>query len=163
MERGGRQFPAQFCSHSYPNNNPHHLLSCHRVHDPGQHFLKKSIEGRNAAMIAELYKQSRSVSIYPILRNIFRTMQEEQEISLALLYGSYAKGIPSNTSDIDIYIDTLNPRVKKQLEQRHSFLSVKIGEFDPQSLLIREIIKDHVIIKGVEVYFDKTGFFEKTV
>jgi predicted nucleotidyltransferase len=127
------------------------------------YFLKKSIEGRNAAMIAELYKQSRIVSVYPILRNIFRIIQEEEEISLALLYGSYAKGIPSKTSDIDIYIDTLNTNLKKQLEQQHSSLSVKIGEFDPQSLLIREIIKDHVIIKGVEVYFDKTGFFEKTV
>jgi len=114
-------------------------------------------------MIAELYKQSRIVSEYPILRNIFRLIQEDQEIGLALLYGSYAKGIPTKTSDIDIYIDTLNPHVKKQLEQHHSSLSIKIGAFDPQSLLIREIIRDHVIIKGVEVYFDKTGFFEKTV
>jgi hypothetical protein len=49
------------------------------------------------------------------------------------------------------------------LEQRHSLLSVKILEFDPQNLLIREIIKDHVIIKGLEVYSDRTGFFKKTV
>jgi len=127
------------------------------------YFLKKSIEGRNAAMIAELYKQSRIVSEHPVLRNIFRLIQQEQEIGLALLYGSYAKGIPTKGSDIDIYIDTLNPNVKKQLEQHHSSLSVKIGAFDPQSLPIREVIKDHVIIKGVEVFFDKTEFFEKPV
>ena len=24
-------------SHPYPRNNPHHLLSCHRVHNPGHH------------------------------------------------------------------------------------------------------------------------------
>ena len=125
------------------------------------YFLKKSIEGRNAAMIAEIYKQSRIVSTYPVLRGIFQAVQEMQEVPLAFLYGSYAKGLPKKNSDIDIYIETLNPTVKKQLLQRHSFLSVKIGEFDPKSLLIREIIKDHVIIKGVEVYFDKTGFFEK--
>ena len=127
------------------------------------YFLKKSIEGRNAAMIAEVYKQSRIVSTYPVLRGIFQEVQEMREIPLALLYGSYAKGLPTKDSDIDIYIETLNSTLKKQLEQRHSLLSVKIGEFDPKSLLIREIIKDHVIIKGVEVYFDKTGFFEKTV
>jgi len=127
------------------------------------YFLKKSIEGRNAAMIAELYKQSRIVSTYPVLRGIFQAVQEMPDIPLALLYGSYAKGLPTKDSDIDIYIETLNSTLKKQLEQRHSLLSVKIGEFDPKSLLIREIIKDHVIIKGVEVYFDKTGFFEKTV
>ena len=127
------------------------------------YFLKKSIEGRNAAMIAEIYKQSRIVSTYPVLRGIIQEVQEMREIPLALLYGSYAKGLPKKNSDIDIYIETLNSNVKKQLEQRHSLLSVKIGEFDPKSLLIREIIKDHVIIKGVEVYFDKTGFFEKIV
>lgn len=127
------------------------------------YFLKKSIESRNAAMIAEIYKQSRIVSIYPVLRGIFQAVQDMREIPLALLYGSYAKKFPSKDSDIDMYIETLNTNVKKQLEQRHSLLSVKIGEFDPKSLLIREIIKDHVIIKGMEVYFDKTGFFEKTV
>jgi len=127
------------------------------------YFLKKSIEGRNAAMIAEIYKQSRIVSTYPVLRGIFQAVQEMEEAPLALLYGSYAKGLPKKSSDIDIYIETLNPHVKKQLLPRHSLLSVKIGEFDPKSLLIREIIKDHVIIKGVEVYFDKTGFFEKIV
>jgi predicted nucleotidyltransferase len=127
------------------------------------YFLKKSIEGRNAAMIAELYKQSRIVSAYPVLRGIFQAVQKMPDIPLALLYGSYAKGLPTKESDIDIYIETLNSTIKKQLEQRHSLLSVKIGEFDPNSLLIREIIKDHIIIKGVEVYFDKTGFFEKTV
>jgi predicted nucleotidyltransferase len=127
------------------------------------YFLKKSIEGRNAAMIAEIYKQSRIVSTYPVLRGIFTAIHEEREIPLALLYGSYAKGTPKENSDIDIYIDTLNFRVKKQLEERHSSLSVKIGEFDLRSLLIQEIIRDHVIIKGVEAYFDKTGLFEKTV
>jgi predicted nucleotidyltransferase len=122
------------------------------------YFLKKSIEGKNAAMIAELYKQSRIVSNYPILRGIFQAIQEKQEIPLALLYGSYAKGLQNKESDIDIYIETLNNDLKKQLEQRHSLMSVKIGEFDPDNLLIREIMKDHIIIKGVEVYFEKTGF-----
>ena len=122
------------------------------------YFLKKSIEGKNAAMIAELYKQSRIVSNYPILRGIFQAIQEIHEIPLALLYGSYAKGLQNKESDIDIYIETLNNDLKKQLEQRHSLMSVKIGEFDPDNLLIREIMKDHIIIKGVEAYFDKTGF-----
>jgi len=120
--------------------------------------LKKTIEGRNAAMIAEIYKQSLIVGLHPILRGIFQATNEMQEIRLALLYGSYAKGLQNKESDIDIYIETLNNDLKKQLEQRHSSLSVKIGEFDPDNLLIREIMKDHIIIKGVETYFEKTGF-----
>jgi len=122
--------------------------------------LKKTIEGRNAAMIAEIYKQSLFVSRYPILRGIFQATQEMQEIPLALLYGSYAKGLQTKESDIDLYIETLNSSVKKKLEQRHSLLSVKIGEFDTKNLLVREMMKDHIIVKGVEVYFEKTEFLQ---
>ena len=61
-----------------------------------------------------------------------------------------------------MYIETSDSQKKKQLEQRHSSLSVKIGVFDTKNLLIRAIMKDHVIIRGIEVYFDKTGFFKET-
>ncbi|MDP2796341.1 MAG: nucleotidyltransferase domain-containing protein [Methanoregula sp.] len=124
--------------------------------------LKRTIEGRNAAMIAELYKQSSIVSRYPVLRGIFQAVLEMPEIPLAILYGSYAKDLATKESDIDIYIETSDSQKKKQLEQRHSLVSVKIGEFDTKNLLIREMMKDHIIIRGAEVYFDKTGFFEKT-
>ncbi len=124
--------------------------------------LKRSIEGRNAAIIAEMYRQSLVISRYPVLRGIIRAVQEIPEIPLALLYGSYAKGLPTKGSDIDVFIETRDPSFKKQLQKRHSALSVKIGDFDTKNLLIHEIIRDHIIIKGVEAYLDKTGFFEKT-
>ena len=124
--------------------------------------IKKTLEGRNAAIIAEMYKQSMAVSRYPVLRGIIRAVHDMPDIPLALLYGSYAKGLAKKDSGIDLFIETLNTSSKKQLEQRNSSLSVKLGDFDTKNLLIREIIKDHIIIKGVEVYFDKTGFFEKT-
>ena len=123
--------------------------------------LKRTIEGRNAAMIAEICKQSSVVSRYPVLRGIVQAIQAMPEIPLAILYGSYAKGLATKGSDIDIYIETSDSHKKKQLEQKHSLLSVKIGVFDTKNLLIREIMKDHVIIRGVEVYFDKTGFFKE--
>jgi predicted nucleotidyltransferase len=124
--------------------------------------LKRTIEGRNAAMIAEIYKQSSIVSKYPVLRGIFQAIQAMPEILLAILYGSYVKGLATKGSDIDISIETSDSLKKKQLEQRHSSLSVKIGVFDTKDLLIREMMKDHILIKGVEVYYEKTGFFEKT-
>jgi tRNA nucleotidyltransferase (CCA-adding enzyme) len=123
--------------------------------------IKKSLEGRNAAMIAEVYKQSLVVSRYPVLRGIVRAVQDMPDIPLALLYGSYAKGLATKGSDIDIFVETPDSRIKKQLEQRNSLMSVKIGSFDTNDLLVREIVKDHVILRGVEVYFDKTGFYQK--
>jgi len=126
------------------------------------YFLKKTLEGRNAAMIAEIYKQTQVISRYPVLRGIFRSVQELPEIHLAVLFGSYAKGLVIKGSDIDIYLETDTTSIKKQLEQKNSSLSVKIGKFDTNSILIREIIKNHVIIRGVEVFIDKTWLPEKT-
>ncbi len=124
--------------------------------------LKKTLEGRNAAIIAEIYNNSSIVSRYPVLRGIFQAIHEMPEISLAILYGSYAKSLATKKSDIDIYIETSDVQKKKQLEKKNASLSVKIGVFDTKNLLIREMMKDHIIIRGVEVYFDKTGFFKET-
>lgn len=122
-------------------------------------FLKRTIEARNAAMIAEISKQSAAVARYPVLRGIFKTALELPDHPLVILYGSYAKGTATKTSDIDIFIETSDSSLKKQFEQKHSLINAKIGVFDTRDLLIREIMKDHVIIRGVEVYFDKTGVF----
>lgn len=121
--------------------------------------IKQSLEGRNAAMIAELYRQSQVVGRYPVLRGIFEAVRELPDVPLVLLFGSYAKGSATKESDIDIFLETADPAGKKQLEQKHSLLSVKTGRFDRDDLLVREIMKDHVIIRGVEVYFERTGRF----
>jgi predicted nucleotidyltransferase len=127
------------------------------------YFIKKTLEGRNAAIIAEMYKQSMAVSRYPVLRGIIRAVLEVPDIPLALLYGSYAKGLAKKDSDIDIFIEPLNTSLKKQLEQRNSSMSVQTrGLRIPGTCSSGRIIRVHIIIKGVEVYFDKTGFFEKT-
>jgi predicted nucleotidyltransferase len=121
--------------------------------------IKRSLEGRNAAMIAELYRQSMVVSRYPVLRGIFDAVREVPDVPLALLFGSYAKGLATQESDIDIFLETADPSGKKQLELTHSLLSVKTGRFDTDDLLVREIMKDHIIIRGIELYFERTGRF----
>ena len=123
------------------------------------YFLKKSIEGRNAAMGAEIYKQSQSIDTYPLLRGVVRAVVDLQEVHLALIFGSYAKGAAHDRSDIDLFIESEDPTLKKRLEGHHPALSVKIGVFDLQNPLVREIMKDHIILKGVEAYFEKTSFF----
>lgn len=123
------------------------------------YFLKKSIEGRNAAITAELYRQSRLVADYPLFRGIIRVVLDLQEVQLALIFGSYAKGTAHERSDIDLFIETEDRILKKRLEDQYMALSVKIGPFDMGNPLIREIMKDHIIVKGVEDYFEKTKFF----
>ena len=64
-------------------------------------------------------------------------------------------------SDIDIYLETANNKIKNKVKDINSKLSIKIGEFDTSSLLIREIIKNHIIIRGIEEYYERNNFFKE--
>src|SRR3989338_8697139 len=108
---------------------------------------------------AEHYKLIQSIKEYPLLRNIILNIKANPKIKLAILFGSYAKGLAHKDSDIDIYIETTSKELKKELEQLNLKASVKIGKYNPDSLLIKEIKKNHVIVKGVEQYYEKSRFF----
>lgn len=121
--------------------------------------LKKNIEAKNYAYITEYYQLQKTLEKYPGLRKIITAIQEKKDIQLAILFGSYAKGLAKKESDIDIYIETEDKTIKKDLEYIDSRLSIKIGPYDRQNLLIKEIEKKNVIIKGIENYYEKTRIF----
>ena len=80
---------------------------------------------------------------------------------MIILFGSYAKGIAKKESEIDIYIETTNNSIKERIKSINSRINVKIGKFDANSLLIKEIIKNHVILRRVEQFYEKSRFFEQ--
>ena len=123
-------------------------------------FLKKTIEAKNYVFSTENYKLNNILKKYPALRGIIEKIQKNKKIKLAILFGSYAKEIAKPESDIDIYIDTDNKKIKDEASLIDSRLSIKIGKYDKSNLLIKEIEKNHVIIKGIEQYYDKSKFFE---
>ena len=124
------------------------------------YFLKKTLEARVHVYVAEWCALGNLIKESPHLRSIIRTIQEREDVPLAVIFGSYAKGTADRKSDIDLYIETEDRETKQELERYHSKLSVKIGLWDPENLLIQEIAKNHVIVKGVERFYEKTGFFE---
>ncbi len=123
------------------------------------YFLKKSLEARNFAVMAELYKLNKVLEKYPQLRKTIKGIQENTKINLAILFGSYASCTANEKSDIDVFIETKDRKLKQELELLNLKMSVKIGDYDPSNLLIKEIEKNHVIIKGVELYFERNRFF----
>lgn len=125
-------------------------------------FIRNNPEAAQYAYMSEEYKFLKILRKYPLLRNAIQKIQENKKIQLAILFGSYAKNTAKNDSDIDLYIETEDNKLKKEIESTDSKLSVKIGKYNKDSLLIKEIEKNHVIIKGVERYYEKNQFFEKT-
>lgn len=123
-------------------------------------FLKKTLETKQFVFCVESMNFCDLLKKYPALRRIFELIQKKQNIKLAILFGSYAKLLAKKDSDIDIYIDTIDKQIKEEVELIDSRINVKIGRYDCDSLLIKEIFKNHVLIKGIEIYYEKNKFFD---
>lgn len=123
-------------------------------------FMRGTEEARSYVVMAEQYKLLQLLAKHGSLRMFFRKIQKDERITLAMLFGSYAKGLEKSGSDIDIYVDSTDRQIKRDLQLLDSKLSVKLGKYDRQSLLIKEIVKNHVIIKGVEEFYEKSGILE---
>ena len=124
------------------------------------YFLKKTTESRTYVYNTENYKLKQILKKYPSLRKLIEEIQKNQKIKLAILFGSYAKRTAGKNSDIDIYIETQDREIKKQIESIDTKLSIKIGKYDKNSLLVKEIEKNHIMIKGVERYYEANKFLD---
>ena len=124
------------------------------------YFIKKNLISKSFMLNAENYKLSKLLTKHPELEPIFNDIIKKSKSSLIILFGSYAKGTPKKDSDIDIYIGTTSQKTKQEVQKIYGLISVKIGKFNPDDLLVKEIIKNHVIIRGGEEYYEKIRFFE---
>ena len=124
------------------------------------YFIKNSIEAIEYVKLVEHHVLIDTLRQYPELRQIVKRIQDEGDVPLAALFGSYAKGTATCDSDIDLYVETEDRNVRKRLRRLHGRLSIKIGKFDARSELMQEIIRYHVLIKGVERFHEKTKILE---
>jgi predicted nucleotidyltransferase len=124
-------------------------------------FIKNNLKARNYIYSAEIYKLNKLLRKHPKLSIIFEDIKKNFLKGMIILFGSYAKGNPKQDSDIDIYLETNDNKVKDEISELNSRLGVKIGEFDTKSLLIKEIIKNHIIIRGLEDFYERTDFFKE--
>jgi len=123
-------------------------------------FIKKNLQAKNYVFNAERYKLIELLKKYPELNVIMEDISKAGKESLIIIFGSYAKSTAKKNSDIDLFVETRNRAVKEQIESIHSRIKVKLGDFDLSSSLIKEIIKNHTILKGVEEFYEKAKFFE---
>ena len=125
-----------------------------------RYMLKSNIRARSHIYKAEHYKLLPLLEAYPKLEPIIQDILKKSKEKLIILFGSHAKFTAKRESDIDIYIETQDRKVKQVIESIHSKINVKIGPFDLSSNLIKEIIKNHILIRGIEEFYERTRFFE---
>lgn len=124
------------------------------------YFIKKSIVAKTYILNAENYKLAKILKRYPFLEPLFKDIMERCPNKMIILFGSYAKFIPKKDSDIDIYVETTDKKIKEKICNINNLLSVKIGDFNKDDLLIKEIIKNHIIVQGSESFYEKLEFFK---
>ena len=120
--------------------------------------IKKTIEAYNMMLMAELYKLNRFLESHPELRHDIIELKK-LPAEIIVIFGSYARGGEGKNSDIDIFIETRSKDTKEKASGLNSRFSIKIGSYDRENLLIMEIERNHIIIKGFEIFYEKNKFF----
>lgn len=122
--------------------------------------VKTSLEAQNAVLAAEIYKLNKFIERHPELK---REILELKKIPfIVVIFGSYAKENETKDSDIDIFIETTDIKIKNRASNLNDKFSVKIGKYDKNNLLIKEIEKNHILVRGFEEFYEKSRFFEAT-
>jgi predicted nucleotidyltransferase len=116
--------------------------------------LKNNSLAEAKIIMAEQYKLLKLYSKYPDLRILFEQATDQFK-GMIILFGSYAKFSAKKDSDIDVYIQTKDKKLKEKIQQINSKLSIQIGQLSKTDPLSREIFNNHCIIRGVEEYYDR--------
>ena len=122
--------------------------------------LKKGLEATTYIYLAENFKLLKLIAKYPFLSVIAESILSSSTAPIILIFGSFSKFTAKQDSDIDLYVQTTSRKTKSAIEAINSRLSVKIGMLDKNNLLSKEIIKDHVVLRGAERYYEQIKFFD---
>ena len=135
-----------------------------------EHLLKFTVEGKNKYYsmnsfnphikeVIKLIEISRKIFFlkkYKHIKDLFEKIEERSK-GVVVIFGSYAKGTPTKSSDIDIFLIGACSGV----EDLETLYNLKINiivskkkKFNKNEHFIKEIVKNHIILKGVEEFVE---------
>jgi len=119
------------------------------------YFIKDTLESELYKEKLEYYKLQKILKI-PKIRRIIKEIKDfiyKKELDsnlIIVLFGSYAKGIATKESDIDIYINSNNKKIKEKIQAISKKINIKFGELNKKNELSEEIIKNHIILNNIQ-------------
>ena len=135
-----------------------------------ENILKFSREGRNKyyylnkfnenikeiVKIIEINRKIRFLEKYKKIKDLFNKLEKRTE-GIGVIFGSYARKEAGEKSDLDIFV---SGKIS-DLEDLEKIYNIKINvvksskdKFNKNEPLIKEIIKNHIILKGVEEFIN---------
>jgi predicted nucleotidyltransferase len=135
-----------------------------------ENILKFSVEGKNKYYylnkfnpsikeIVKLMEVDRKIKFIERNKKIGGLLEnlEQRARGILIIFGSYAKGTNTEKSDLDVFVQG---RISN-IDDLENLYSLKINvilsdkkRFDKQEKIIIEILKNHIILKGVEEFIE---------
>ncbi|MBS3074068.1 nucleotidyltransferase domain-containing protein [Candidatus Pacearchaeota archaeon] len=109
---------------------------------------------REIIKLVEVGRKIRFLEKNSKLKDLFNKL-EERASGMVLIFGSYASGKSNDKSDLDVFVIGSI----KDIKDLEDLYNIKINivksiknKFDKNEIFINEIIKNHIILKGIEEY-----------
>ncbi len=126
--------------------------------------IKKSTLSREFFLLTEQYKRIQFLDKNHLVKEVLEKADESMR-GMVIVFGSYAKGIQKEDSDLDLFIVGIFDE-KKIKEAGHKYgLDINIKSYPMElfekeirdDILLKEIIENHILIKDAE------GFVRRAV
>ena len=135
-----------------------------------EHILKFTQEGKNKyyylnkfnshireiIQIIETQRKINFLEKYKKLKELFLKLEEKTK-GILVIFGSYANFNANEKSDLDVFVIG----GIKDIEDLEEFYNMEINivksdknKFNKKEHIIKEIIKNHIVLKGVEDFID---------
>jgi len=113
--------------------------------------LKRTPVLENYLCLAETYKRTIFLDKHPRINSLISNLDAD----IIIIFGSYAKGLEKSGSDIDLFIiGDYDKKVVEDFENTYNIsVDIKkynIGVLKSTDVLMREVIRNHVIISGTQ-------------
>lgn len=135
-----------------------------------EHLLKFSVEGKNKyyylnksnqnikeiIKLIEINRKIKFIEKYKKFYELFAKFESKTE-GILIIFGSYANFSANEKSDLDVLIIGKNKEIK-DLEDLYglkiNIVRINKEKFNKEDTLVKEIIKNHIILKGIEEFIE---------
>ena len=135
-----------------------------------ENILKFSFEGKNKyyyfnkfnqiikeiIKLIEINRKIKFIEKHEIIKDLFDKLEERTK-NVLIVFGSYASNKQIKSSDLDILVLGRIEEIK-DLEQLYNIkinvIKIDKQKFNKNDTLIKEIIENHIILKGNEEFID---------
>jgi len=123
--------------------------------------IKKNIIAKQYLVLAENYKKIRFLEQKPLIKQIIEKIMPFVD-GVMVVFGSYAKNLEKNNSDLDIFVIGSHKRQKIKEVSNTYGIKINVKQYGSklfemkwsEDILVREVLNNHILIKGTEQFID---------